>query len=221
MYTLLCSRRYGSKNFMCDSTIETLAAIFTAFGTVLVSVIAIWGDWIKAHIAGPRIALSLRDTHGDLNVTTDGKRTIYYHLNVRNRRSWSPARAVRVMVEGVSKRRPDGSYFPDPVVTPLQLTWAFPGFHEMFPTITVATETCDFGYVEEQSGRFQLSTYIAPNNFKRFIASGEAMRVIIVASAHNGQSESPFEVEVSWDGQWSTDLNEMQRHLVIKDVSQR
>ena len=56
-----------------------------------------------------------------------------------------------------------------------------------------------------------------PNNFLGYITAGEAMRVTLVASAHNGNSE-PLVLEVSWDGRWSAELDEMQRHLVIKPV---
>ncbi len=38
-------------------------------------------------------------------------------------------------------------------------------------------------------------------------------KMALVASAHNGQSEPPI-VEVSWEN-----LDEMQKHLVIKDVA--
>jgi hypothetical protein len=72
--------------------------------------------------------------------------------------------------------------------------------------------------IDERSGRFRLSTYITPNNFRGSIAGGEAKRVTLVASAHNGRSE-PLVVEVSWDGTWSAELDEMQRHLVIKEIS--
>lgn len=200
---------------MC-SPIESSAAVFTAIGTVAVAIMAIWGNWVRARLAGPQITLALRDARGDVNPRNDGTREIYYHVVVRNRRRWSPAEAVRVLVVGLAKRRPDGSYFAEPLVVPLQLTWAFPTFHELFPTIA-DSDTCDFGAVDEHSGRFRLSTYITPNNFRGYIAAGEAMRVTLVASAHNGNSE-PLVLEVSWDGRWAAELDEMQRHLVIKPV---
>jgi len=199
-------------------SIETLAAVFTAIGTVAVAVLAIWGDKIRAWIAGPQLELSLRDPRGDLTVRANGKKTIYYHVSVTNRRAWSPARAVRVLVVGVAKRRPDGTYFPEPVIAPLQLTWAFPQFHELLPTIVTA-DTCDFGCLDEDAGRFTLSMYITPNNFRGYVAPGEAMRVHVIAAAHNVHSPKPLALEVSWDGKWSADLDEMQRHLVIKEVS--
>ncbi len=166
--------------------------------------------------AEPQVALALRDERGDLNPRNDGVKEIYYHLLVANRRLWSPAEAVRVLVVGLAKRRPDGSYLAEPLVAPLQLTWAFPTFHELFPTIA-DSDTCDFGAIDEHSGRFRLSTYITPNNFRGFIVGGEAMRVTVVASAHNGRFD-PLVVEVSWDGTWSADLEEMRRHLVIKEM---
>ena len=89
---------------------------------------------------------------------------------------------------------------------------------DLFPTIATS-DTCDFGCLDEDSGRFTLSTYLTPNNFRGYVARGEAMRVHVIAAAHNVQSIKPLLLEVSWDGQWSADLDEMQRHLVIKEVT--
>jgi hypothetical protein len=210
------SQTFASTLDLVESSLNTWAAWFTAIGTLAVAIVAIWGDWIKARVAGPQIALALKDTKGDLTLRNDGTREIYYHVIVRNCRRWSPASSVRVLVVGLAKRRPDGSYFAEPLVAPLQLTWAFPTFHELFPTIA-DSDTCDFGAIDERSGRFRLSTYITPNNFRGHIGGGEAMRVTLTASAHNGRSE-PLVVEVSWDGAWSADLDEMQRHLVVKPI---
>lgn len=199
-------------------SLDSAAAWFTALGTVGVAIMAIWGNWVRARFAAPKIELSLRDTRGDLTVRSDGLKEIYHHVTVRNRRRWSPAEAVRVLVVGLAKRRPDGSYMAESLVTPLQLTWAFPTFHELLPTIAGAPDTCDFVALDERSGQLRLSLYILPNNFRGFIKGGQAMRATLVAAAHNAKSE-PLVLEVSWDGQWSADLEEMQRHLVIKEVT--
>jgi hypothetical protein len=198
------------------STVEILASVFTAIGTVVVAVLAIWGDWFKDRLAGPKLELSLRDPRGDLTQRNDGKREIYYHLEVTNRRSWSLAQQVRVIVVGLAKRRPDGEFFPESMILPMQLTWAFPTFHEMLPTIS-KNDICDLGFVTEGAGQFRLSVYIWPNNCRGFLNAGEAMRVKIVAMAHNGQS-TPIVLEISWDGTWSADREEMQRHLVVKET---
>ena len=49
---------------MHGAILENSAAVFTAIGTVAVAVLAIWGDWFKARLAGPRIRLALRDARG-------------------------------------------------------------------------------------------------------------------------------------------------------------
>lgn len=198
--------------------VDTLAAVFTAVGTVAVAIVAVWGDWIRSTLAGPKLTLRLRDAIGDLTNTTDGGRRLYHHLIVENRRHWSPASAVRLEVTGVARRRPDGSFFPEPLLLPLQLMWAFQAFHELLPTIAERA-TCDLGWVEEGSGRFRLSTFFTPNNFNGSVSAGESVRVTLRASAHNGQS-TPLVVEISWDGQWSANLTDMQRHLVVKEVSE-
>lgn len=195
---------------------QDAAAAFTAIGTVAVAILAIWGDWVRTKLAGPQLVLSLLNTRGDLNPTNYGQKQIYYHLKVENQRTWSPAKQVRVLVTGIKKRRPDGSYYAEQMIAPLQLTWAYPQFHELFPTIGTA-ETCDFGFLSQGDDQFKLSPYISPNNFAGHIKKGDSMQVQVVATAHNGVSE-PISIEVSWDGVWSADLEEMQRHLVIKQL---
>jgi hypothetical protein len=199
--------------------INAIAQVFAAIGTVAVAILAIWGDKIRAAIAGPKLQLQLRDTRGNLTTRADQKKTIYYHVKVTNKRTWSPARYVRVLVTGLEKKRPDGTYFPESLVAPLQLTWAYPQFHELLPTITT-NDICDLGFLGEDAQRFNLSTYVIPNNFRGYAAPGESLRVQIIASAHNFESKSPLILEISWDGAWSSDMDEMQRHLVIKEVPQ-
>jgi len=197
-----------------------MAEWLTAIGTIAVAVMAIWGDWIRTHIAGPKLQLSLR-ADGFRTPRTDGVKSwnaIFFHLLVSNGRTWSPAEAVRVMVVGIARRRPDGSYIAEPLIAHFQLTWAFPEFHELFPTIAERSETCDLGFLDGPAAQqFRLSTYIKPSTFPGYVARSDAVRVTLVASAHNGQSR-PLIVEISWDGTWSEDLQEMEKHLVVKEI---
>ena len=55
------------------STLEVLRTIF-AIGPLVVAALAIWGDWFRAHLAGPRLTLSLREG-GYLTPRTDGTYT--------------------------------------------------------------------------------------------------------------------------------------------------
>ena len=196
---------------------NTLAQIFAAIGTVAVAILAIWGEKIRAAVAGPKIEFGLNDPKGNLTIRANGKRTIYYHLQLLNRRAWSPASHTRVLVTAIEKKRPDGTYFPESLIAPLQLTWALPQFHELLPTIATR-DVCDLGYLDEDSQRFELSLYIKPNNFTGFVEPGQSMRVKIIVAAHNYESKKPTVLEISWDGKWHSDLSEMQKHLVIKEV---
>ena len=197
--------------------LTTLAQVFAAIGTVAVAILAIWGDKIRAAIAGPKIEFGLNDPKGNLTIRGNKKRTIFYHLQLQNKRTWSPASHTRVLVTGIEKKRPDGTYFPESLIAPLQLTWAFPQFHELLPTIATR-DVCDLGYLDEDSQRFELSLYIKPNNFMGFVEPGQSMRAKILVSAHNYESKKAIIFEVSWDGKWDSNLEEMQKHLVIKEV---
>lgn len=198
--------------------LNTIIQLFVAIGTISVAILAIWGEKIRAVLASPILGLQVRDTRGNLTFRGDKKKTIYYHLKLTNRRTWSPAKRVRILVTGIEKRRPDGTYFPETLIAPLQLTWAFPQFHELLPT--VATEdVCDLGFLDEDAQRFNLSLYVVPNNFRGYVEPRQSMRVSVIASAENYEPKSPLILEIAWDGQWSSDMDEMQRHLAIKEVA--
>lgn len=106
---------------------------------------------------------------------------------------------------------------PEPLIIPVQLTWVFPSFHELLPNIRT-DDICDLGFLDEDGQRFKLSLYVYPNNFRGFISANEAMRVKLIASADNFTSKSPYVLEISWDGKWSSNLDEMRKHFIIKEV---
>jgi hypothetical protein len=201
--------------------ISAVARVTAAMGTVIVAILAIWGDKVRARIAGPKLVLQLRDTQGNLTYSEGEKGTIrylaYYHVMVVNKRKWSPAKNVRILVTRIEKRLPDGSFHPEPLPIPLQLTWAHPQFHELFPTIS-DTDTCDLGYLAEDERRFKLSLYVVPNSFSGYVRPNESLRVSISAVAHNFVSKTPLVLEISWDGAWNEYMDTLSRHLVVKQL---
>jgi len=202
---------------MINPTLYLTVQILIAIGTIAVAILAIWGGKFRDWLAGPKLELKLHNVHGDLTTRQDGQRTIYYHLKIENKRPWAPARRVRVLCTAISKKAPDGSFVKERLIIPVQLTWAFPSFHELLPNV-VRDDICDLGFLDENNKQFILSLYIYPNNFRGFVLSNEAMRVSLIASADNFTSKSPYILEVSWDGKWFSDLEEMRKHLVIKEV---
>ena len=196
-----------------------VVSALAALGNILVAIAAVWGDWLKARFAPPPLTLKLRE-EGFPTPRQNRTTAIYHHIRVENGVSWwpkwSPAKAVRVVVVAISKRGPDQKFHPEPLAYEYQLTWSPAEFHELFPTIS-DNDQCDLGYLDQHATEFKLAVYVAPFNFPGVVAANEAIRVTVVAKAHNGQSK-PLVVEIAWDGVWSADPTQMKKHLVVSPV---
>lgn len=199
-----------------SSSIKLVIDALVAIGTIAVAVLAIWGDWFRDKFASPEIEISLRDTKGNLT-TLNGRRAIYYHLIVQNRRKWALARGVQVMITGIWRRAADGSFKPESLAVQLPLTWAFPQFNPITPRIR-DRKICDLGFVVEGDSQFKPSPYFYPHNFRGFVTANDAVRLALEIEAENFTSKIPYVVEICWDGQWTDDLEEMEKHLVIKQI---
>ncbi len=182
--------------------VEVIAVVFTAIGTVSVAVLAIWGDYFRYKFAGPQLELSLNDPGGQLVSRTDQTFAYYFHLKIRNRRPWSPAKDARVLMEQIARRIPDGSFFPEPLVYPAWLSWTPANSGQLLRTI-YDTETCDLGYLEQKADRFRLSTGSAPSGSQPFVLANSPIHIRIAASGQNATSK-PLFLEIAWDGKWPT-----------------
>ena len=187
----------------------------TAVGTLLVAVLAIWGDWIRSQLTGPKLAISLHDPQGEPTGLTNGKSSRHYHLKVSNKRRWTQAKNVRVVLTKVIKPAADGSFPPESLSGPLQLTWQFPQIHPQYSLIG-PDDICDLGLIIE-GDKFILTPYIVPVKFDGVLGSGQRMRIEVIAIADNAES-NVLCVDLAWDGKWSDDTSEMKKHLVIKEV---
>ncbi|MBI5291053.1 MAG: hypothetical protein HY872_04145 [Chloroflexi bacterium] len=202
------------------SSTQLILEGLVAIGTIAVAILAIWGDWFRDKFAAPKLVLQLRDTKGNLTSQQDGQGVIYYHLIVQNKRSWAVARGVQVMLEGVWRRAADGSFKADTLAAELPLTWAFPQFSPLNPSVS-DRKICDFGCLAEKDRLFKPSLYFYPNNFTGFVGANQAVRYSIRVVAENFNSGKAIVVEVSWDGLWSSDMAEMERHLVVKVMDEK
>lgn len=200
--------------------IGNLAQWTSAFLSAVIAILAIWGDPIRARLAGPRLAVTLLTADGERTQWTGPqiapKWTRFYHLRVTNNRRSAAAKNVRVVLTGLARARADQAFAIVPLSGPLQLTWQFPNVSPQYPVVG-PDNTCDLGHVESDSG-FSFALYVTPNNFQGRIQGNERMRVEIRVLADNGESE-PLFLEVAWDGKWSEDTVEMRRHLIVKPVS--
>jgi hypothetical protein len=187
-----------------------------AFGTVMVAVLAIWGEWFRSKLAPLKLVILLHNEQGQ--PTTLGQvRTMYYHLRVVNRRPWRAGRDCRVILKGMTKRGPDGIFHSIPLPVPVQFIWAPAEFAG--PTVNLVKEQIvDFGRVREDEKRFAPLLYTTPSSFSGDVGPNEAIRFQIEVEAIDFSSERQV-FEVAWDGVWSYEPSAMAQHLRIREVA--
>lgn len=194
-----------------------VAQITIAACTVILAVIAIWGEAIRRRFLPPKLELREHNFKGDFTAGEGGKRMVYYHLKVVNMKK-PPAHKVRVLCGAMSRRKADGVSFQlEPLVIPMELHWSFFRYQELLPTIG-PVRYADIGYLVEGGDQFKLSLVAIPGNFKGFVDRHETLRYKFVATADNQTESDPLYIQVSWDGEFIDDENEMSKHLVISKV---
>lgn len=192
-----------------------------AIATFLAIVVAIWGNRLRQNLGlRPKLVVALNDPPSELTqVATKDKPLFpawYYHVRVRNERSWAEAKNVRVVITHLFKPAADGSLVRQPLSGPLQLMWRFAVYKPLYMTLG-PDEVCDLGHLHKGE-HFRLTPYVYPSNFNGFLEANERLRVVIRAVADNAESE-PFCVDISWDGQWADGKQEMSDHLVVREVT--
>jgi hypothetical protein len=197
-----------------------------AVGTLIVAVLAIWGDWFRNILAGPDLIIMPHNFRGNIttlnfrregDVTISSVRAIYYHLKVVNNKKWVTAKNCRVVITDIHKKGPDGNFHRLPLVVPLQLVWT-PA--ELAPVLQTFgdQEICDFGRLIEGDVAFYPTLYAIPNNFLGSVGVNEAVRYTLNIKAENFISTKVWVVEVSWDGTFSDNMDIMERSLIVKNI---
>jgi hypothetical protein len=188
-----------------------------AFGTLAVAIIAIWGDWFRSKVAAPKLSLSIHNARGTATQFTNGPRAIFYHLKVSNSRRWAPARNCQVFLKEVYRRGPDHVFHPVPLPVPVPFVWAPAEFSP--PAVSVPSEQIlDFGLIAENSQYFLPRLYVTPNDFQGSVGAQEAVRYSLEVLA-DGYASRQYQVfEVSWNGRWTDNLDQMSQNLVIREI---
>jgi hypothetical protein len=121
------------------------------------------------------------------------------------------------MLEGVWQRAADGTFKADTLASELPLVWTFPQFSPLAPNIS-DQKNCDLGHLSANEKVFMPELYFYPNNFMGLVKPNHAIRYGIRVKAENFTSGKTTVIEVSWDGCCSSDMAEMERHLVVKEI---
>ena len=195
---------------------QTIAAYLSAFATLLVAILAIWGDWFRAKFAPPKLKIASHNLRGHLTQFTNGRRAIFYHLKVVNQRRWFTIKNCRVQLVATYQRGPDGIFRNAMLPFPIQFTWVPAEISPLFETIT-HERIFDIGFLlESDPTGFQPRIISMPHDFQGYVRSGGACRYSLQIVADNYVSEIQA-FEISWNGTWSENLDTMANSLIIKE----
>lgn len=195
------------------------AEILEAIGSLVVAVLAIWGDQVRAWLFGPKLELSLAHDVPDLTNRNDGKKALFYHLRITNH-GHTLAEAVTVRCTSIWRKAADGKYRSEQLLYPVLLRWTPAELGRVLVSVRTS-DVCDLGSLVENEARFEIAALVRPNNFRGSVAGNESIVVGIEAIGKNVTSK-PYFVEISWDGVWSPNINEMAaQHLVVRPANRR
>jgi hypothetical protein len=192
------------------SLIISAAGVLTAIAVV---VVAIWGEWFRQLLTKPKLILKFENP--SFNVTTNGIKGWYYILRVKNKRSSSPAKNVRILLTNIYKKGPGGSWREVTFSGPVHVTWRWPQITP-FHTTVGPDEFSTFGHLLENSKGFVLTLIGPPNNLQPLIPPNDPTRLVYKAVSDTAES-NPISIEMVWNGQWDADSAKMENNLTIHE----
>jgi hypothetical protein len=205
-----------------------LAEWLTAVGTVGTVIVALFGNRLRALLAAPRLQIELgeggpngvrvgvRERFDGKEIDTVGR---WYRLRVENKRRWSPAKDVRMLLLRLEQPDAAGNYRTH-WVGEIPLVWTNQQVVPLTPTIGAPHE-CDFcSLVKHSNGRHTLSLCPLIQPFNLPLSWQEGVRYRLTLQARGVESDSNvFRVEISWDSQWADDTIDMANQLAVKPVT--
>lgn len=189
-------------------------------GTFLIATIALFGPWLRNWIAPPNLTIALASVEGwpsTLRIydqaakQTHSTPGIWYHVRVDNSTRWNPVTELYIFLLSVEERDAAGNY---------QRVWngrAALGWRSDAnpqPKKIGYTAECDLCHILKNPLQIGLSPIIpgeVPGPYT------EECRIALTFQARGLERDSDLlRVEVSWDGKWSDDREQMMRHLVVR-----
>jgi hypothetical protein len=200
----------------------------TAIGTIGAVIVALFGGWLRAHLAAPRLKIGLgqNGTNGiyvrtlippeEKPIETFSR---WYHLRVENERRWSPAKDVRLLLLRLEQRDAAEEYRTT-WAGELPLRWSNQQITPLTPTIGPGYD-CDLcSVLKHPSGRHVLSLYPLIQPFNLPSSWQDEVRFILTLQARGIDAYSEvFRVEIAWNGKWADDTIEMAKHLVVRPLT--
>jgi len=181
--------------------------------TLAVVILAIWGERIRQHWTKPQLNIELMEPS---LTTANGQKAWYYLLRISNDRQSAPASNVRVHLEQVYKKGPEGSWQKQHFSGPAQVTWRWHTIRPLYAKIG-PEDAATFGCLSKESDAFDLQLYWYPNNLSRRVLPDDLTRLEFKAVSDTAESRTII-VQVAWDGEWAEGRAEMPNHLVVQEI---
>jgi hypothetical protein len=189
---------------------------FVALGTLLLAVLVVYGDSLRSRFAGARLRLVLHNLQGIFTRTSHGDYRHYYLMRVVNDRRAVTATNCRVLLRQMWRRGQDNTFQEVSLPFPLLMYWSPSEITEPFLSVR-HEQLVDLGFLQEGKP-FLPYARLYPNTFDGGVWAGQTVRYGFEIVSDNFDSHGLQVFEVSWNGQWSQDPNQMAQNLQIREV---
>jgi hypothetical protein len=189
-------------------------------GTIGAVLVALFAQGFRAKFFPPQLSLNIHDPEGEREIARlvsqehpEGRaeNARYYRLRVTNRRRWSPANQVQVVLLKVEMPGAD-MRFSATWVGDLPLAWTH---QELFPTLRTIGPDAHVDLCSVIKDKWlSLHPLIVPHNFT--VLYRQPVRLILSVQVKSNECDSSIlRLLVAWDGQWHDGATEMRRHLTV------
>jgi len=187
---------------MCEIDWNIVVQIISAVITLIVGVIAIWGDLIRSKCSPLQLEILPQNLSGELTTWYQGSNTgkvYYYHLKVINKSNWQLAKYCSVLLTGIYKRDSNGSFVYTEFNALYPFEWTPAEDDKEYVDIT-NSHVFDFGMIYENLSCFKVATRRYPNNFKGTLMPNETIRYCLKNDAIGFKQKKDQIFEVTWNG---------------------
>ena len=195
----------------CHLETSDIINICIALATFLAAVIALFGEHWRKCLFQPKLTLKMNNELGELNKTGDGKDARYFHIVVANNTKEIAHNAHIILTQL------DEAYEEDRRSLwkgEIPLKWMYHEVYHTFVRDIGSQQKGDLFMLTQKN--LVLGVLFETKNLR---TEWEKCDLFLTLSVKSDEIISkPITVRVIWDGKWSTDDEEMAKHLTVKEV---
>lgn len=197
--------RYPWSEYLSDPFVIGLLATATGFAGYF------FGPRWKQYFVGPHLTIEQAGSASE----PPPNPAYFFHIKIRNRRPWSPAKDVEVRI----LRMWIGSSWDEKPIPSYQLHWHYPARDEKGttvprePRLVIESEICDLCcFIREGNRtRWEIPVYRGPGGFLKDLERNlkldkKQIRLELQAVGPNHAGVTQC-FEITWDGTWDDDMS--------------